>query len=123
MRFTPGMSSAQTISLLIGFNAMVSYGIHLKLNFDVKHVLPQEARKNCGLILTSKAKAGGASQKEQTHSQLVAANGLLNHIAFPKTKTGKLKPEALDETDAYVIARHGALVTRPNRSDLCRHSP
>lgn len=108
MRFTPGMSSAQTISLLIGFNAMVSYGIHLKLNFDVKHVPPQEARKNCGLVLQSKKKTG-KSQKEQVYEKLTAAGDLLSGVSFPLTKTGKPKPENFDETDAYVVARHGAL--------------
>lgn len=112
MRFTPGMSSAQTISMLIGFNAMVTYGVHSKVNFDVKHVKPGDARRSCGLTLTTKAKAGGASQKEQAHSQLVAANGLLRGVVFPRTRTGKLKPEALDETDAFVVAYHGALQTR-----------
>jgi hypothetical protein len=111
MRFTPGMSSAQTISLLIGFNAMVSYGIHLSLNFDVKHVPPQEARKNCGLTLQSKKKTG-LSQKEQVYNKLTAPGDLLSGVSFPLTKTGKPKPENYDETDAYVVARHGALSRR-----------
>lgn len=111
MRFTPGMSSAQTISLLIGFNAMVSYGIHMKLNFDVKHVPPQEARKSCGLALQSKKKTG-LSQKEQVYNKLTSPGDLLSGVNFPLTKTGKPKPENYDETDAYVVARHGALASR-----------
>lgn len=108
MRFTPGMSSAQTIATLVGFNAMVSYGIHRELNFDVAHVAPQEARKNCGLKLVSKKKSG-LSQKEQVHLQLTSPGGLLSGVNFALTKTGKPKTENYDETDAYVVARHGAL--------------
>lgn len=93
MRFTPGMSSAQTISMLIGFNAMVTYGVHSKVNFDVKHVKPGDARRSCGLAMTTKAKAGGLSQKEQTFKQLTAPGGLLASVIFPLTKTGK-KSEA-----------------------------
>lgn len=109
MRFTPGMSSAQTISTLIGFNAMVSYGIHLKMNYVVNHISPGEARRSCGLKLTTKAKAGGKNQKEQVFEALIAPRGLLSNVQFALTKTGKQKPENYDETDAYVIARHGAL--------------
>jgi hypothetical protein len=112
MRFTPGMSSAQTISMLIGFNAMVTYGVHSKVNFDVKHVKPGDARRSCGLIMTTKAKSGGLSQKEQTFSQLTAPGGLLSTVSFPLTKTGKQKPENYDQSDAYVVARHGGLASR-----------
>jgi hypothetical protein len=112
MRFTPGMSSAHTISMLIGFNAMVTYGVHSKINFDVKHVKPGDARRSCGLIMTTKAKAGGKSQKEQVYCQLTAVGGLLSAVNFPLTKTNKPRPENYDRTDAYVVARHGALASR-----------
>lgn len=112
MRFSPGMSSAQTISMLISFNAMVTYGIHSKANFDVKHVKPGDARRACGLIMTTKAKSGGKSQKEQTFCQLTKTDGLLASVNFPLTKTGKCKPENYDETDAYIVARYGAIMSR-----------
>jgi len=112
MRFTPGMSSAQTISMLISFNAMVSYGIHSRLGHRIEHVKPGDARRSCGLVMTTKAKSGGFSQKEQVYRQLTASNGLLSNVCFPLTKTNKPKQENYDRTDAYVVARHGALQVR-----------
>jgi hypothetical protein len=110
LMFTMGMSSAQTIATLIRINSMISYGIHSNLKAKVSYVKPGEARRSCNLTLTTKAKAGGKSQKEQVYLQLTAVNGYLSHIKFPLTKTGKPKPENYDETDAYVIARHGATI-------------
>lgn len=113
MRFTPGMSSAQTISTLIGFNAMVSYGIYCAVGgrnkVAVHHVKPGDARRSCGIKLTTKAKSGGLSQKEQTMQQLTSQYGYLSDVQFKMTKTGKHKPENFDEADAYVVARYGAL--------------
>ncbi len=110
--FTPGMSSAQTISKLVGFNAMVSYGIYRDVGdrnkFAVRHVKPGDARRSCGIVLTTKAKSGGMSQKEQTMQQLTSSSGYLSSVVFTKTKSGKHKPENFDEADAYVIARYGA---------------
>lgn len=112
MRFSPGMSSAQTISMLIGFNAMITYGVHSKINFDVKHVKPGDARRSCGLFMTIKAKSGGKNQKEQVYSQLTSQTGYLSKVNFPLTKTGTPKPENYDQADAYVVARHGAIASR-----------
>lgn len=110
MMFSAGMSSAQTILILAKFNALVSYHVRNQLgDANIVWVKPTEARKTCGLIMTTKAKAGGKSQKEQVYSQLTSPTGLLSHIAFPLTKTGKPKPENFDEADAYVVAYHGAV--------------
>lgn len=112
MRFAPGMSSAQTITMLVGFNAMVTYGIHSLLGLQVKHVKPGDARRSCGLYMTTKAKSGNKSQKEQVYCQLISSpSGLLANVAFPLTKTQKPKPENYDEADAYVVARHGAIAS------------
>ncbi len=116
MMFSPGMSSAQTIITLAKFNALVSYHVRNQLgDLNVLWVKPTEARKTCGLVMTTKAKAGGKSQKEQTMLQITAPGGLLSHITFPLTRTGNPKPENYDEVDAFVIAYHGATKTR---SDL-----
>lgn len=111
--FTMGMSSAHTILTLAKFNALVSYHVRNQLgDANIAFVKPNEARKSCGIILTTKAKAGGASQKEQTFSQLTAPNGLLSHIKWDMTKTGKVKPESYDRADAYVVAIYGAVKTK-----------
>jgi len=109
MMFSRGMSSAQTIITLAKFNALVSYHVRNHLgDLNVFWVKPNEARKTCGVTLTTKAKAGGKGQKEQTFDQLTAPNGLLSHVKFELTKTGKQKPENYDQADAFVVAYHGA---------------
>lgn len=110
--FSAGMSSAQTISTLVGFNAMVTYATHSQLKLEVKHVKPGDARRACGLVLTTKKKAQGENQKQQVYRQLTSVNGLLKDINFPLKKTGKPKDENYDQADAYVVARYGALKTR-----------
>lgn len=113
MMFTAGMSSAQTILTLAKFNALVSYHVRNQLgDANVTWVKPTEARKTCRLVMTTKAKAGGKSQKEQTFEQLTAPNGLLSHVKWDLTKTGNLKPESYDRADAFVVAYHGAVKAR-----------
>lgn len=111
-RFTPGMSSADTIITLASFNAIISYGIYSQLAHGLAHVKPGEARRTCGLVLTTRAKAGNRSQKEQSYDQLTSATGLLRNVQFPLTKTGKPRAENMDQTDAYVIAYHGAKMAK-----------
>jgi hypothetical protein len=111
--FTAGMSSAHTILTLAKFNALVSYHVRNVLGDEnIAFVKPNEARKSCGLILTTKAKSGGKSQKEQVYEQLTSPTGLLALVAFPLTKTGKPKPENFDRADAYVVAYHGAVMSK-----------
>ena len=108
--FTPGMSSAATIILLAKFKALISYHVRNHLgDANLFYVKPTEARKTCSLVMTTKAKAGGKSQKEQVFEQLTAPNGLLSHVKFELTKTGKQKPENYDRADAFVVAYHGAV--------------
>ena len=104
------MSSAATIILLAKFNALISYHVRNHLgDANLFYVKPTEARKTCSLVMTTKAKAGGKSQKEQVFEQLTAPNGLLSHVKFELTKTGKQKPENYDRADAFVVAYHGAV--------------
>lgn len=110
--FTPGFSSAHTILTLAKFNALVSYGVRKQLgDANISFVKPGEARKTCDLVMTTKKKAG-VGQKEQTFQQLTAPNGLLSHITWDMTKTGKVKPESYDRADAFVVAFHGATKQR-----------
>jgi len=121
MMFSTGMSSAQTILTLAKFNALISYHVRNLLgDANLTYVKPTEARKTCGLVMTTKAKAGGKGQKEQVYSQLTAPNGLLSHIQFPVTKTGNPKPENYDQADAFVVAYYGGIKSRNN---LQRNSP
>lgn len=111
--FTMGMSSAQTILLLAKYNALISYHVRNHLgDANLTWVKPGEARRTCGLVLTTKKKAGGASQKQQVYEQLTSPTGLLSHIVFPLTKTGKPKSENFDEADAFVVAYHGAVKSK-----------
>ncbi len=111
--FTAGMSSAHTILTLAKFNALVSYHVRNQLgDANISFVKPGEARKTCGLVMTTKAKAGGKSQKEQVYEQLTSPTGLLSAVAFPLTKTGKPKPENYDRADAYVVAYYGAVKSK-----------
>ena len=113
MMFSAGMSSAQTILTLAKFNALISYHVRNQLgDSNIVWVKPTEARKTCGLVMTTKAKAGGASQKEQTFRQLTAPNGLLSHVKWDMTKTNKVKPESFDRADAFVVAYHGAVKSK-----------
>lgn len=109
-RFTMGMSSAHTIITLSSFNTLVSYLIRRAIGGNnISHVKPNEARKACGITLTTREKSGGLSQKEQTMQQLIAPDGLLSDVKFAFTKTGKHKPQNYDEADAFVVAFFGAL--------------
>lgn len=111
--FTPGMSSAHTILTLAKFNALVTFHVRNQLtDKNTIYVKPLEARQTCGVILTTKAKAGGLSQKEQTFLALTSTGGLLSKVSFPLTKTGKQRPENYDRSDAFVIAYHGATKCR-----------
>ncbi len=112
MMFSAGMSSAQTILTLAKFNALVSYHVRNQLgDANIVWVKPNEARKTCGIQLTTKKKAG-VGQKEQTFQQLTAPNGLLSHVKWDMTKTNKVKPESYDRADAFVVAYHGAVKAR-----------
>ena len=108
-RFTPGMSSAHTIVTLMRFNGVVSYGMWRRFG-EVSYAKPGEARRSCGVTLTTRAKSGGRTQKQQTFDQLTSASGLLSSWSYARKRNGDPKPEAYDEVDAYVIARHGAVV-------------
>ncbi len=113
MMFSAGMSSAQTILTLAKFNALVSYHARNQLgDANITWVKPNEARKTCGLLMTTKAKAGGKGQKQQVYEQLTAPNGMLSAIPFPLTRTGKPKSENMDEADAFVVAYHGAVKSK-----------
>lgn len=111
--FTMGRSSAHTILTLAKFNALVSYHVRNQLSdANIFFVKPNEARKTCGLLMTTKAKAGGKGVKQQVYEQLTAPNGLLSAVSFPLTRNGTPKTENFDKADAFVVAYHGAVKSK-----------
>jgi len=94
--FGSGKSNANTMATLQGFNAICRYIIYKEYNIQPEMISEATARK--GLISRSSNK----SQKEQ------AGEYVMNQKWFPKEKiqrkrTGKIKDEVLDETDAVLI--------------------
>ena len=104
MSFSPGMSSAKTISTLMKFNGMVSLIAKRQLHLP-SYISASHARKVCGIKML-KFKVCGLSQKMQTFNYMQQND--LKHVKWP-TKKSKKTPEpivdwAYDECDAYVLA-------------------
>lgn len=106
MGFRPGMSSAQTISMLLRFNGIVSQLARKQFGIEPEYISANHARKVCGIKLQRTAVAG-MSQKEQVFKYM-SENDLLN-FPWPTKKSGQLADWSRDATDAYVIARAGAI--------------
>lgn len=107
-KFQRGRSSAGTIALLLRFNVIVSHFARDALKkIDPLYIDATEARKTIGMILLSKKKSGGKSQKEQTFEQL--SETVFKGTVWPITKTGNIKSYCFDEVDAYVIAMAGSI--------------
>lgn len=104
-KFTRGRSSADTISLLARFNAVVSYETRQIFSVEPLYIDATHARKKIGIPLLSKTKSGGASQKKQTFSFL-STRVFLNE-AWPRNKNGKIQPWCYDAVDAFVICVAG----------------
>jgi Holliday junction resolvasome RuvABC endonuclease subunit len=104
-KFRTGFSSANTISLLLRWNGIVSYMVYKLINVQPTYISAGESRKLAGMKMLSKAKSGGTSHKEQAFEWCMS--GPLVAVDFPKTKTGKWKPFVYDIVDSYVLARAG----------------
>lgn len=102
MKFTPGMSSAQTIATLLRFNGIVSYAVWQKLHQEPRYVAPNAARKLCG-IKTEQVKKCGKSHKIQTAEYLLVRE--LKTWPWPLNRNGKMCSWCYDVIDAYVIAK------------------
>lgn len=112
--FSPGRSSASTITLLMKFNYMVSYQVRKVMGITPCHVKADDARRTCGIKLQRK-KICGKSNKEQTFDFMTRNDGPLGHIQIAMTKTGKPKPWVFDEVDSYTIARAGVIFALRNK--------
>jgi hypothetical protein len=105
-KFTRGMSSAGTISLLARFNAIVSLFIRQKFCVEPLYVDATVARKKLGIPLQSRKKSG-LGQKEQT--AIFLNNSVFLHENWPKNKNGKLQPFVYDIIDSFVICAAGCI--------------
>lgn len=106
MRFTPGMSSAATISTLLRFNGIVSYIATTRFKLEPEYIAAGHARKLCGIKLVKTALGG--PQKEQVFSHMEKHD--LKHVVWPtKKKSDKHVDWSRDTTDAYVIARAASI--------------
>jgi len=106
-RFKSGGSSADTIGLLAKFNCMVSYFARQRLGYDPVYLDASHARRTLGIKLTSKAKSGGANQKEQTFRQL--AETVFRDVVWPVNRNDNMQPYCYDRVDSYVIVMAGVL--------------
>lgn len=110
MGFRTGMSSAATITTLMKFNGIVSYLARKVFQTDPIYISAAHARKECGVKVQRVSKCG-VSAKEQVFEHMRKND--LQHVNWPsKKKSEKIVDWARDETDAYVIARAGALQLR-----------
>lgn len=110
MGFRTGMSSAATISTLMKFNGIVSYMSRAVFKFDPEYVSAAHARKLCGVKVQRVSKCG-KSGKQQVFEHMCKND--LQHVTWPnKKRSAKVVDWAMDETDAYVIARAGAIQHR-----------
>lgn len=104
-RFSPGMSSAETIGTLLRFNGLTSFLVHEIFGIDPAYIAVGQARKLCGLKMQQKAKAGGLGHKDQTYAAIMSTD--LKSTVWPTKKSGKTVDWAHDVVDAYVIAKAG----------------
>jgi hypothetical protein len=109
MGFTPGMSSATTITMLMRFNGIVSYLSRNAFGVDPQYISAAHARKLCGMKL-QKVKVAGKSHKEQVFEYM--HNNDLSHVIWPTKRSGQSVDWSRDATDAYVIARAACLVNK-----------
>jgi len=105
-RFSPGMSSAETIGTLLRFNGLTSYLVHEIFKLDPQYIPVGAARKLCGLQMKQKKNAGGRGHKQQTYDAMMVTD--LKHVTWPTKKSGALVEWRYDVADAFVIAKAGA---------------
>ncbi len=119
MGFRPGMSSAQTISMLLRFNGIVSNLARKQFGVTPEYISANHARKACGIKLQRTAVAG-MSQKEQVFKHMSEHD--LSGWHWAVKKNGQFVDWSRDATDAYVIARAAAIdgpiqpVAKPKKS-------
>lgn len=108
LRFTPGQSSAATLSTLLRFNGLVTYIARDVFGVEPEFIAAGHARKLCGMKMQQRKKCG-KSHKEQVFDYMMAND--LKHITWPmKKRSSNVVDWSRDVTDAYVIARAGSVL-------------
>jgi hypothetical protein len=112
-RFAAGFSSAEVISTLQRFNGIACFLARETWGLDPTYINVSSARKLAGIKVTTKAKAGGRDVKTQVFDHMAATD--LSHVKWPlKQRSPNIVDWAKDVTDAYVIAKAGAVLnTQP----------
>lgn len=115
--FRPGLSSASTLLTLAKFNGLLSFFMRQKLGRDPVYIPSAKARKLCGIKLLQKNKHPHAyGHKEQTFEAI--SGGLLAGHSWKEKRNApadaplvrRVVDSAMDEVDAFVIARAGWLM-------------
>lgn len=111
-KFSRGKSSSATISLLMRFNGIISYIVHLYLGIDPDYYPPSRARKVCGLKMMNKSackreKIPWKPQKEQAFDQMAAQPPFGKDYKWPLKRTGRLKDYCYDQMDSFIVAKAG----------------
>ena len=97
--FTPGASSANTISLLMKFNGIVSWLVYSIFNFQPEYISASSARKLCGIKIPKGQKA-----KKVVMDYLIANEPQFKQY-IKYTRTGSISPNCYDMADSFVIAK------------------
>jgi len=114
-KFKRGASSADTISLLDRFNALVSFFARSLTALDPLYLEVSRARNTIGLKLVSRKKADGLGHKEQTFQQLNET--VFKDRVWDLNRNGKIQPYCWDVVDAFVIAMAGVIDVQKNASE------
>lgn len=109
-RYSRGMSSARTITLLAAFNGIIQYVNYKLLRITPELISVSAARKLCGIKVLSKKKAG-KEVKEQVFEWVD------NHLGYewptkilrngPRKGIEIMLPETRDMADAWVVSFAG----------------
>jgi hypothetical protein len=110
-RFSTGLSSAGTISMLQRFNGIVCYLTRDVFGVEPTYINVSSARKAVGIKVMKKAKAGGRNAKQQAFDHMMAND--LSTITWPKKQRSEnIVDWAKDVTDAYIVARAGLVLNQ-----------
>jgi len=94
-----GKSTSKTISVLYGFNGMLSWICYQVLHCEPHYLAPASARKSCGIIVPRGSKA------KEVVLKYVLDNNPLFEVEY--TRHGNPKPGTYDRADSIIIAKAG----------------
>jgi hypothetical protein len=103
--FKSGFSSAQILSTLSKFNIITCYLFREIYGKSPEYISASHARKICEIKTEKKSEK---STKDQVVDFMLSTD--LNHIDFPRKKSGLIKDFVKDQIDSYVIAKAGSII-------------